>query len=558
MMNGLRHSPKDTTPSSISGKVFDVKHLRPISPRPNNLASTMVSSDVYSHIQPVGAMSVDLIDMLSPSPSGSVKTSPLSQFQGVSSPVDSVRPQVESVNSSGGRSVRNVMSPVSARSQLGSVISPVSARSQLGSVISPDSARSQLGSVISPVSARSQLGSVISPVSAHSQLGSVISPVSARSQLGSVISPVSARPPITIKSDESPLISPHIGPQVSTRINAIKSDVSAVSSTRSHVESVKPPVRVKKTTGIPPISSHLYLNKETNAEIEPGSPKDENPYYKHTHESRFSANIRYIPPPTHLVHGYSKKVINYSIPDYFTMDLDERMIHRTDLANKLAALRSVYTKMDIPAVKDSLDPQYLRLIFIQYMGINEQVDANSSIDMYRFCVVVYLMMLELFVTNVLKIDVSGMSSKFYKSRWMSYYESAMREMCETGSMNFTEGWSPILKIAFYGLIQTVAIVIVKMLYTWMGPTAGSIVEQLIMHFMGTNESIINQPNSSDKEVPNLNTGIPGVSQASNMPNFGGLDVNSILTGLTGMFNGTSKPSDTQQETNTSKGPKYKR
>lgn len=308
---------------------------------------------------------------------------------------------------------------------------------------------------------------------------------------------------------------------------------------------------------VPPLASHIPPAKHI-PDLDKSKYVDQNPY-KNT-RGVSGDNIRYIPPPTNLVHGYAHSKINYSIPDYYTMSLDERMIHRTDLNNKLAALRTIYRNMDIPFVKDSLDPQYLRLLYIQYMGVNNQVGANSSMDMYRFFVTLYLIFLELFVTNVIKIDVSGMSSKFIKSKAMLYYEAAMAEMCESGSISFTDGWPPMIKIAFYGLVQTAIIIILKLLYTWLGPTVGNILEQLLMHIMGTNEPIVNQTKQTPA-VPNLNTGIPDVSQSTSMPDIGGIDINSILTGLTGAFNSNIRPTTpnyTVPNQAPHQGPTYKR
>lgn len=270
-------------------------------------------------------------------------------------------------------------------------------------------------------------------------------------------------------------------------------------------------------------------------------------------------NIRYIPPPTNIIHGYDmKKQIDYAIPDYYTMDVEERMSHLTQFINHYSKLRTIYPKMDIPKIRNNLEPMYLRLVYINYMGLVEQTTSNSNIDMYRFGVVMYLLVLEVIVTKYIGINVTGMSSKFYKSRWMVYYESAIHELCETGGTSMTDGWHPGAKILFYGVVQTLAFLMLKAVYSMIGPTAALMLEKFFTAFMGQSDTTEN----SALPIMNDETELPEVPAPSNMPNFGGLDINSIMTGLTGMFNQTQTGAapTTQPEATPAKkrpGPRYR-
>jgi hypothetical protein len=297
----------------------------------------------------------------------------------------------------------------------------------------------------------------------------------------------------------------------------------------------------------------------------------ENPYAKFMDGSEHNVdkNIRYIPPPTNIIHSGMRSMMqaqHYAIPDYYMMSLEERMSHLTQYINRYATLRTMYPNMDIPKIRNSLDPTYLRLTYINYAGLIEQTDANSSIDMYRFGTVVYLLVLETFVTKIVGVQIIGMSSKIYKSRFMAYYEAAMYELCEVGGGSFTTGWHPMLKILFYGVLQTMVFIVLKMLHNWVGPVASSMLDVLITKFVGTDANILGKNGAADDANDDNDGGgaadIPDVPPATQMPQFGGVDISSILTNITSMFgNGggnTSAADPSKQPAGAAAGPNPKK
>ena len=572
-MDRQRVSPTDNTPTTINGVDIDVSRLRAISPIQRS--SAVLTEDMFNEFENLvdtkdhqSQLSDSLIDALSPVESVNsddstriTNTLDLTKLlqKKKDEKINSYSSSVESINSS-----RNLNSK---RSSINSVRSSVMSDSSSGNFL-----RSRENSPDSPLIDQALENKIL--VSSG-----IVGRNAMNSAKSSHNSPQVRSVDTRISSNTSPrtqIKSPKTKRNVSVSNDFIESLKKTPTVQQANLK--KSPKKQKKSPApvdIPDLPVQFQnieptVNREEVFDESNDNPYEDfnnNPYNKDRKDDWESRNVRYIPPPTKIIHGHKNNIINYTVPDYYTMSNEERMQHLTHFINRYATLRTVYSKMDIPKIKNSIDPAYLRLVYINYMGLIRQTDANSSIELYRFFVVLYLIMLELFVTNVMKINVTGMSSKFYKSRWMAYYEAAMHEMCETGGSNFTEGWNPILKIIFYGLIQTLAIVGLKILYNWLGPAAASIVEQLMMQFMGTNESIT-QPADVNAAVEPATVGPdapPAVPEpSSGMPNMGGFDVNSILTGLTGMFNGSRQqtPQTTteqpQPSTKSHTGPKHKR
>lgn len=290
-----------------------------------------------------------------------------------------------------------------------------------------------------------------------------------------------------------------------------------------------------------------------------------------THEPK----IIYLPPPTTVVHGFRNKVRGHVPPDYYTMDEEERTIHMTMLIKYMAKLRLVYgAEMDIPKIQFSTNPAYMRKVYIFYTEIVDQTEANSNLQLYRFFVSVYLSMLELVVTKAFGYtEHATLAHKIYNSRYITWYEDALHELCETGSFSFTKSWHPVLKILVYGLVQTMAVVIIMLLYKLIGANA-AVIESLFLNLIGSRDEPIQNNRAPQAGPAPRQAGTPRAAAGVDLPpptdpaagtTFGGFDlsnlnIGNIVTQITGAIGGLGAtpappPTTTSQ---TPRGPRHRR
>lgn len=294
---------------------------------------------------------------------------------------------------------------------------------------------------------------------------------------------------------------------------------------------------------IPNLPSHL-INIEKSIEDDPLPPKD-SPLIEIEHDPEHEpepVNVRYIPRPTTIIHDSTFNIINFTVPDYYTMSTEERIAHAGVLNNRFTRLARIYTKMNIPVMTDNLSPDYLRQMYIRYMTLIEQTNSDTSLDQYRYLVVVYLILLEMIVTRIFKINYPGLASEIYHSKWMLYYDFALNEYCDTGGPSITEGWHPFLKILFYGVCQTGALVVIRFICDKVG--SGFPIENLIKYTINS----FGKPGVEEKEQ---SSGIPDIQD----PN----GIGSLFTQFVGAMNKTgftqpSQPAETEEKS----GPKFKR
>lgn len=368
------------------------------------------------------------------------------------------------------------------------------------------------------------------------------SPVSAAMQ--SVQATLQRTPSARVLSVPVPLLPPHV----------------AMAAEMMESGKVATPKVTGYSLGPDAFSPQSHKRRRVDAEEEAPAPK-----------------IIYLPPPTTVVHGFRNKVRGHVPPDYYTMDEEERTIHMTMLIKYMAKLRTVYgADMDIPKIQFSTNPAYMRKVYIFYTEIVDQTEANSNLQLYRFFVSVYLSMLELVVTKAFGYtEHATLAHKIYNSRYITWYEEALHELCETGSFSFTKSWHPVLKILVYGLVQTMAVVIIMLLYKLIGANA-AVIESLFLNLIGSRDEPI-QNNKAPQAGPAPRQAAAGTprTSATDLPpptdpaagtTLGGFDlsnlnIGNIVTQITGAIGGlgaSTTPAVPPASSQTPRGPRHRR
>lgn len=172
--------------------------------------------------------------------------------------------------------------------------------------------------------------------------------------------------------------------------------------------------------------------------------------------------------------------------------------------------------MNIPDYDDTIG---LRAIHAMYDRYVKQIHIEKSAGTYKIYLTLLFLGIEFIGIKIFKLNIGGYTLNQLSQ--MNRYEKMLIELGEENILNPGGDWPPLVRIVILAAINCVVFLIIKLIWTYLGPPFAEPITNMIAQFT----------NGSTTAAAPLTASPGGVSP----PPTGGTDYGNLINGIMSML-----------------------